>query len=251
MARRAGAVAIVVVALIASACATAPAASPDQTGPSAAASLAPSAPGPTIAAPSADASVEPAEDVTAWSFDGEETDPDGFVVIEGQPDDFEEPTLDDADLIGEIGDMDAEGTSSEIFDDTEIPPLDPCSLITLDEWAAWRNVDVSAAANVELEYGDACGYVTDDDEIRLAITVVDHGLEPWLSDDVLTIQVDVGNSVGSWATGYPVDGSSLLVVDLGAADLILEISSRDGTGSETLRDGAVHLASLAMLRYEP
>jgi hypothetical protein len=133
--------------------------------------------------------------------------------------------------------------------DEPIEELDPCTLITPAEWADWRGVEVATVEQVELEGGEACGYKDPEDTVRMALAVIERSGGSWLPDDVDAEAVDVGGRTARWAASHPVEISSVLVIDLDGAELVLEISVLDGTDNDTLRAGAVELGQLAVGRW--
>lgn len=184
-----------------------------------------------------------ADDVAAWPFDedpDESTDP----PAEDDTPSGEEPSG------GERAGEDLTGGSGVEAAETPIDETDPCSLVTLAEWASWRQVDSASAEQKPLEGGDACGYLTEDDTVRLALATVEMEGGSWLPDDVASEAVDVDGHRARWAIDYPVEVSSVLVVEVGDAELILEMSARDGTSDADLRAGAVDLAAKALGRLQ-
>lgn len=145
---------------------------------------------------------------------------------------------------------DLTGESGVDAAETPVDEADPCSLVTLEEWATWRQVDPTTAEQEPLEGGDACGYLTEEDTVRLALATVEMAGGSWLPDDVATEAVDVDGHRGRWAVDYPVEVSSVLVVEVGDAELILEMSARDGTSDADLRAGAIDLAAKALARLQ-
>jgi hypothetical protein len=185
------------------------------TGPSASAEL------PSDELPSAADAVSDAEDVPEASDAGPEP-PDGGET--------------DVDTGGEV----TKPVPDEIVDDD----LDPCTLVTAEEWAGWLDDTEPDGAPVHLEYGEACGFLAEGDEIRLAIALIDLGNGSWL-DDVDTETVDVDGHDARWAEAHPIDASSTLTVDTPAGEIIIEMSGGD---RERQLDGAIHFATLALDR---
>ena len=186
---------------------------------------------------------QPRGDTSSWPFPDETAAAGEFDPV--PPDPGTEPR--DGEPLPEVAESGAEG---EIASEEEIEELDPCSLITVEEWAAWRGVDASTAERVPLEYGDACGWRDEDDAVRLALAVIESSGGSWLPDDVAAETVEVGTRTARWAVGYPVDVSSVLVVELDGAELILEMSALDGPDWDSLRAGAVELAGIAAGRWQ-
>jgi hypothetical protein len=136
------------------------------------------------------------------------------------------------------------GRDQPLPDDQPDAQLDPCSLVTRDEWDDWLDGTEPDGPPVHLEYGEACGFLSEGDEVRLAIALIDLGGESWLDgEDSETI--DVEGREARWAQDYPIDASSTLAVTTDAGELVIEMS---GGSREQQRDGAEHFASLALAR---
>lgn len=134
---------------------------------------------------------------------------------------------------------------------TEQPPdQDSCSLITAEEFAAAAG---GAAQQQVLEAGDACGYTAGDDSLRLAVALIAADADAgWLGGDVPAEQLEVHGRPARWAARYPVEESSVLVVELEGHDLVIELSSRGNRHADSqLRQHAVDLAGPAIERYQP
>ncbi len=198
--------------------------------------------GPTAGgSPAADPTAGP---MSEWPFEDE-------VEAAGEPEVVPpdaEPDTADAEILDEVAVTGAEGAEA---DDTALEEFDPCELVTPAEWAGWRGVPVDEVTQVELEGGEACGYMDTSDEVRLAVAVIDMSDGSWLPDDLQAEDVEVGSLPGRWVTGYPVEVSSVLVVTLDGAELVLELSARNGIDRALLRDGAIGLASGAVSRWSP
>ncbi len=183
---------------------------------------------------------------SAWSFgddDGPSTDD-----LEGTPATSDGPA--DGEALPAIPINDFEGSPP---DGKEHPAFDPCSLLGVEEWASWRRVPPDEASKYPLEQGEACGYRSVEDSIRVAFAVLETsgGVSSWLPDDTVSEDVQVGQAPARWVRRYPIPESSVLVVDLGEAELVLEMSSRGSADDAMLREGAIELATRAAERYAP
>lgn len=175
-------------------------------------------------------------------------------VDEGEPEDGEELTMEES----------PEGDGEELVGEEPVPDLDPCTLVTLDEWANIIGQSASEVEQLPLEYGDACGYLESADTQRVAIGVVKWFAQSGDADvDASTLvdsrygndsqtaswqAVTVGNSEGLFASGLPVTKSSLLVVKLDdATDLVVEISSQQPNASSH-RELGLKVAAIALPR---
>ena len=106
-----------------------------------------------------------------------------------------------------------------------------------------------------LEDGDACGYQNGDDSVRMALAVLPYvagSPERFLPKSVtgaaqtLTSKVAVRRAL--WVERYPVEQSSVLVVETATYDLVVEMSTRGSRTQDELRTGAIRLAELALGR---
>lgn len=198
-----------------------------------------------VSSPGGDASDdELTGDTSGWPFADETAAPAEFDPV--PPDPATEPR--DGEALPEVAA--SGGPDGEIASEEQIEELDPCSLITVEEWASWRGVDASTAEQVPLEYGDACGWRDADDTVRLALALIESAGGSWLPEDVPAEAVDVDGRTARWAVGYPVDVSSVLVVELDAAELILEMSALGDAADDSLLAGAVELATIAVGRWQ-
>lgn len=195
--------------------------------------------GPTVQSP---AGTDPPAGGAAWPFGDE---PEAASELEETPPD---PAMEPGDGV-ELAEIAAGDVSDEVAGDEPIDELDPCSLITPAEWAGWRGVDVGTVEQVELEDGEACGYLDAADTVRLAVAVFDASGGSWLPDDVDAETLHIDGRTARWVIGHPVEVSSVLVVDLDGAELVLEMSTRDGTDNQLLQAGAVELADIAVGRW--
>lgn len=128
------------------------------------------------------------------------------------------------------------------------PFIDPCELLTLEEWARWRDVDPSQAWTDPLEGGLACGYGTQDDAVRVAFAML---TPSWITGYAAEATTEVGGRAATWSIQFPIPESSILVVPVtDDLELVLEVSRRAEGGSATMLDGAVALATIILERYE-
>lgn len=189
-----------------------------------------------------------------WSF---EAGDDGFVVIDdSEPDDStSEP---DGDYLGEFDSAGEDPPGEDVCPiescevgqpELDISEFDPCTLVTQQEWAEWREVNLDQIEVISLEHGDACGFVTDDDTIRLAFAVFSG--TGWLPSTANSSPQTVAGSPASWATEYPLVESSVLVIHLADAEVVIEMSARPGVDGQILLDGAIHFGSIILGRYQP
>jgi hypothetical protein len=145
---------------------------------------------------------------------------------------------------GEVAPVGAESATAP--DDKPDAELDPCTLVTAEEWRAWLDDTEPDGGPVHLEYGEACGHLAEGDEVRLAIALIELGDRRWL-DGVDSETVDVGGHDARWAEAHPIAASSTLTVATPAGEIIVEMSGGD---REQQRDGAVHFAELALARVQ-
>lgn len=222
------------------ACAAQPGAPPGQAAgsPSPTEAAATDASSTTLTTPAAEPSP------SGWVWDVEESDAhahDDVAAEEGEP---------EGDALGEVaGEPPGE---DQVDADPSAEPgwVDPCSLVTEAEWAEWTGDDTQTPVQV-LEDGDACGWISADDDLRMAIGAFTAlGADRWLSDDEFGDGEPV-TGLGDravWLEDWPIEQSSTLVVEAGTFDLVIEMSARGTSGSSELLDGAVHFAELALER---
>jgi hypothetical protein len=132
-----------------------------------------------------------------------------------------------------------------------VPEFDPCTLTQPAEWSAFAPNAISTP--VQLEYGDACGWMNDGDTVRLAIALLPRGPDGgFLSDDDARaaggLAIDGLGDSAWWVAGWPVPQSSTLVVVSGDNDLVVEMSWRNGSNADQMLAGAKHFAELALVR---
>ena len=141
------------------------------------------------------------------------------------------------------------------FDGLDLPedgPLvAPCSLIDL---ALWEELSGSPSETVDLEYGEACGFLPVDGFTRLAVGVVDGApLSVWgVREDTEEVPV-VGADTAYWLPSVPDPQSGTLVVVTASAGVplhfVLEIAHRGGTLTfDELRDLLARVAADALPR---
>ena len=185
--------------------------------------------------------VEPS--ASGWPLDEEASDihaHDDVPADEGDP---------DGDALGEAA---AEPPGAQIDPDPSVEPgwVDPCTLVTDSEWSEWTG-DAGETPHQELEDGDACGWMSADDDVRMAIGAFGaFGGERWLpAEDAANGEAipDLGDRA-VWLERWPIEQSSTLVVEVGSVDLVIEMSARDPSDSAALRDGALRFAELALER---
>ncbi len=177
----------------------------------------------------------------AWSFD----DDSGVDLVDDAEaeDSGVEPTDGDDASRPEPGGGNGLDATAEPVED-----FDPCTLVTLEEWAQEAGVDQADASSRLLEGGEACGWLTRADQLRMAASVFSTDGGSFLPDDVKAKAVEVGGRSGRWVERYPVPDSSLLVIDVDGAELVIEMSARDKTGQQGLLSHAKALAALALGR---
>ena len=221
-------------------CSTTPAASPTPQ-PSRSEpvdSVAPDASPSGVATTSAEASP------SSWPWDQETSD--AHTHDDVGADDEGEPDGDS------LGDVIAAPPPDEPEADPSAEPgwVDTCALVTDSEWGDWTG-DGAETTHQELEDGDACGWITADDSVRMAIgAFTAFGAERWLSAEEAArgeAIPDLGDRA-VWLENWPIEQSSTLVVEAGTIDLIIEMSARDASASASLRGGAVQFAELALER---
>lgn len=188
---------------------------------------------------------EPGE-YPAWEFEAYEVDPDDYIVFEGEPE-FSEPPPD----VEEEFVIEAFEPTDEIPPEpVEVMELDPCSLIALAEWAAWKQVDIGSATTMDLHDGEACGYLTDEDDIRLGIGVVSSGDgTSWFLGDAPSEALLVAGRAATWVPNYPTSQSWVLMLPVRDAEIVLELVSRGSLDEDALQAGAIHFMTLALGRY--
>jgi hypothetical protein len=129
---------------------------------------------------------------------------------------------------------------------------DPCKLVLPTEWTRW----VQSAGQIDpLEEGDACGYRNVDDTVRMAVAVLPYAkgspgrfLPKEVTGTAQTLRSTVAVTRARWVERYPVEQSSVLVVETASYDLVLEMSSRSALTSDDLRLGAIGFAESALGR---
>lgn len=215
---------------------------------------------------------DPSDDGAGSELDEDAADPylwdmfldDGFrsehdvtideTVDEGDPDETDLLTLEES----------QDGDGEQLVGDEPEPDLDPCSLLSLEDWA---NIVGKAADQVEqipLEYGEVCGYLEQSDTQRVAIGIVkwfnsesDQGASPQelaelrygnIGQTTSWESITVDQYGGLFATGVPVAKSSLVVVTLDEeTDLVIEVSSVKPDAS-VHRQLGVKVADIAVQR---
>lgn len=128
--------------------------------------------------------------------------------------------------------------------------VDPCSLVTTEEWSAWSGGRGASPAPQSLEDGDACGWIAAGDELRMAIGLFPAAAdERWLTagDIALATAVPGIGDHAWWLESWPVAQSSTLVVTVGQLDVVIEMSALTAD-HERLLDGALHFAELILGR---
>jgi len=141
-------------------------------------------------------------------------------------------------------DPDADGVEVEGFD------VDPCTLVGVDDWSSW--IQQTAEAPVSLEGGIACGWRDGDDLLRMAIGVLP-ALDPanrWLTPAEMTAGegIDGLGDRAVWLEQWPVPVSSTLVIEVGLLDVVIEVSTRDPSLRERVRETALHFAPTVLGR---
>lgn len=143
-------------------------------------------------------------------------------------------------------------------DDSGIVLVEPCSLVTIEEWAGIRGTDAEDISQVILEDGDACGFKDGEDLVRVAwAPFAIPGNGGWLPSDLSVQYVGVeGALYAQWVEHYPLDVSSVLEVWRrgemprgGQGYLVVEVSARDDTPQSELQRLAVELAETALPRW--
>ena len=140
----------------------------------------------------------------------------------------------------------AEAGEEPLAEDRE---LDPCSLVTNEEWVQWSGIG-TAPVPQPLEDGDACGWIAADDHLRMAIGAFPAASEQrWLTQDDVAGAATVAGIGDSawWLESWPVGQSSTLVVEIGELDLVIEMSALQ-PDQEDLLEGARHFAEIAIER---
>jgi hypothetical protein len=130
----------------------------------------------------------------------------------------------------------------------EEPAIDPCALITSDDWIDFI---FEVPAGAILEDGEACGWQNHDDDLRLALGVFSASLNSrYLSDEDRSVgtPVDGYGDRATWMEQWPIPQSSTLVIEIGARDVILEVSARGDTWPSRMEEVARHFADLVMAR---
>lgn len=175
-------------------------------------------------------------------------------IDEGEPEDGEELTIEDS----------SEGDGEELVGDEPVPDLDPCTLLTLDEWAEIVGTTATDVEQLPLEYGEVCGYLESSDTQRVAIGVVKWFVEPGDTGVDSTTRTEdryghqgrtttwdpitVGDSQALFASGLPVAKSSLIVVSLDdETDLVIEVSSTT-PNADSHRDVGSQVGAIALPR---
>lgn len=136
---------------------------------------------------------------------------------------------------------------------TDLLVLDPCTLVTGDEFAAWAG-DEAPAEPMPLEEGEACGFINDADDARLAIGVIplaepggERFVPPEAGGQQVVDDVGIDGATVRWIVAYPVEQSSTLVVEADAFDLVLEVSALQ-PDDESMKEAAIAFARLAAPR---
>ena len=131
--------------------------------------------------------------------------------------------------------------------------VDACALVSPDEWGAWTEREFGNASGqppVDLEDGDACGWIAPGDRLRMAVAAFyAAGTSRWL-DPAAADAGDPVEGLGDmavWLAGWPLSVSSTLVIEAGPYDLVIEMSSLDGN-QELMLEGARHFAAIALER---
>lgn len=196
----------------------------------------------TESATAGESATEPAEgDAWVWEEDAAEADAHDDIAAEAG-----EPVGED-----ELGEVGAELVPEEVSGDPEAESgwVDPCTLVEDAEWGEWTGQGLGTPRQ-PLEDGDACGWISRDDDLRMAIGVFTAlGAERWLTAEEASRGepvADVGDRA-LWLENWPVEQSSTLVVEVGDVDVVVEMSARDAE-DDRLRNGALHFAELALGR---
>lgn len=189
---------------------------------------------------------------------------DEFRQIQGQEID---ETIDEGEPEGDdelAMESSPEGDGEELVGEEPVADVDPCTLLTVDEWADIVGVATTAVEQLPLEFGDACGYLESSDAQRVAMGVVSWFVESGSveADPKFSAEdryghpgrestwdsINVGDSRGQFASGLPVAKSSLMVIALDAAtDLVIEVSSTTPNAAAH-RELAMKVGAIALTR---
>lgn len=233
--------------VVAAGCAAAP---PSAGGPG----VTPADPRASVRPSSEEGLTTPAPSVVpeAWSWEGASPESHPHVLpdeppVDGEPSD---------DALGQLGAQDppedAETAPSDPPDG--IREVDPCSLLSDEEWSEWLDGAVGSSDDTEtgivLEDGEACGWIGDGDSIRLAVGVFRaDGEERWI-DPAVGASAEPIQDLGDeafWLPRWPVEESSTMIVLAGDFDLVIEMSAHQASRS-ILLDGARRFASIMLAR---
>lgn len=125
--------------------------------------------------------------------------------------------------------------------------VDPCSLVSGHEWAAWQGGAAAAVPEI-LEDGEACGWRSEGDAWRMAIGLLDARHGRFLPQGASGRSIAGLGHGATWVEGWPTEVASTLVVQLDGIELVLEMSARTAGDRAKLLDAARHFAAIAAER---
>jgi hypothetical protein len=170
-----------------------------------------------------------------WPLDGDDDISEGGEPTSGEPDGIELPAGPDE-------------AATEPTENEEEGAIDPCSLITTQDWFDFAQLLPAAAM---LEDGEACGWQNNDDDLRLALGVFNaSSVGRYLPEDQRaagTSVPDLGDQA-TWIEQWPIPQSSTLVIEVGALDVVLEVSARGEVWPAQMQSVALHFAALVLAR---